>query len=85
LGERHDLLALGPVEFQARARLLVDADDLVPGAGGKGSEVALLTLTGLIGSRDPAVDRRPLSQLSSPELEAGKPLVQLATASYQTA
>ena len=64
LGEREDLLALGPVILGTGAGFLPNTDDFVAGLLGEGLEVALLTGTRLIGGRYPAIECGGLSQLN---------------------
>jgi hypothetical protein len=64
LGEREDLLALGPVVLGAGTGFLPDPDDFVAGLFGEGLEVALLASTGLVGGRYPAIECGGLSQLN---------------------
>ena len=80
LGERQDAGPLASVAPRARGGLLEDAHDLVASTPGEGSEVALLSLAGLVPCRDPAVERgaRRLSQLNPPRPAASKPLFALA-------
>jgi hypothetical protein len=56
LGERHHLGALRAIVIGAGRRLLEDANDLVAGALGEGTEVALLAVAGLVVGADAAVD-----------------------------
>jgi len=71
---RQHLAPLGAVELHARGCFLVGADDVVPRPLGEGGEIPFLAAAGLIGGRDPAVERRALSQLNPPRRAARKPL-----------
>src|SRR5208282_1858183 len=84
LREGHHLLALDTIGLCAGASLLENPDNVVSGPRRKGGEVALLARARLIGRGNPAIDRRPLSQLISSGLTLRKPLVWLRSASYQT-
>ena len=49
LDERQHALALGSVQPHARCGLLEGANNLITGALGKGGQIPLLTLAGLVG------------------------------------
>ena len=85
LGKGHHLLPFGTIKLHARAGFLEDTDHLVADPIGERGQLMLLSGTGLVGGRDPAVDRHALSQLNPPGSKPRKPACWLALPLYRTA
>jgi hypothetical protein len=65
LGEGHYLASLNAIQLHSGAGFLEGVDHLVAGSLSKRGQIPFLTCTGLIGSRNPAVEGDALSQLNS--------------------